>query len=182
MAELSTHDKAILNCIFNPNLPLTDCYEEELNEEIKDIGIDSLEYKQASSLELEAIQQVENGKFDEALKIFEKAVQIAPNKASLYNNRAQLYLLRGEIPVAFEDLNQAVQLSENNLLYNKTLCQALCQRGLIYRKRDDIESARSDFEKAAKLGSKFAKSQLVELNPYAALCNQMLRKVMDELK
>lgn len=35
MAELSTHDKAILNCIFNPNLPLTDCYEEELNEEIK---------------------------------------------------------------------------------------------------------------------------------------------------
>lgn len=35
MAQLSTHDKAILNCIFNPNLPLTDCYEEELSEEIK---------------------------------------------------------------------------------------------------------------------------------------------------
>ncbi|KAI4457140.1 hypothetical protein MML48_8g00008434 [Holotrichia oblita] len=179
MAQLSTHDKAILNCIFNPNLPLTDCYEEELSEEIK--GIDSPDYKQASSFEIEAIQKAENGIFDESLNLFEKAMEIAPNKASLYNNRAQLYLLKGEIPAAFEDLNRAVLLSENNL-YNKTLCQALCQRGLIYRKRDEIESARSDFEKAAKLGSKFAKSQLVELNPYAALCNQMLKKVMDELK
>lgn len=35
MDELSINDKAVLNCIFNPNLPLADCYEEELNEEIK---------------------------------------------------------------------------------------------------------------------------------------------------
>lgn len=33
MSDLSAHDKAILNCIFNPNLPLADCYQEELTEE-----------------------------------------------------------------------------------------------------------------------------------------------------
>lgn len=45
-----------------------------------------------------------------------------------------------------------------------------------------MDLARDDFARAADLGSKFAKSQLVELNPYAALCNQMLRKVMSDLK
>ena len=32
-----------------------------------------------------------------------------------------------------------------------------------------------DFRAAAALGSGFAKSKLVELNPYAAMCNAMLR-------
>lgn len=39
-----------------------------------------------------------------------------------------------------------------------------------------------DFEAAAKLGSEFAKAQLVQMNPYAALCNRMLRDVMGKLE
>ncbi|GJQ81758.1 hypothetical protein Trydic_g305 [Trypoxylus dichotomus] len=180
MADLSVHDKAILNCIFNPNLPLEDCYDENLSEEIKDVEINSPEYKHATSLEIQAVCKAESGEFNEALDIFQKAMGITPDKASLYNNRAQVYQLTGQITNAFDDLTKAIELSKDN--QNKTLCQALCQRGLIYRKWEKIELARNDYEKAAKLGSKFAKSQLIELNPYAALCNQMLRKVMDELK
>lgn len=29
MSELSTHDKAVLTAVFNPNLPLCEVYEEE---------------------------------------------------------------------------------------------------------------------------------------------------------
>lgn len=30
MMSLSDHDKAVLKCVFNPNLPLDDAYDEEL--------------------------------------------------------------------------------------------------------------------------------------------------------
>lgn len=41
MAQLSIHDRAVLNCVFNPNLPLTEAYAEELDSKItgKDIDI-----------------------------------------------------------------------------------------------------------------------------------------------
>lgn len=34
MAQLSARDKAVLNCVFNPNLPLTEAYDEELDANI----------------------------------------------------------------------------------------------------------------------------------------------------
>lgn len=37
-----------------------------------------------------------------------------------------------------------------------------------------------DFTQAAELGSNFAKQQLVLLNPYAAACNQMLSKMLNQ--
>lgn len=45
---------------------------------------------------------------------------------------------------------------------------------------NEIDEARDDFNKSAKLGSQFAKQQLVELNPYAQLCNQMVTKVLTD--
>ena len=82
---------------------------------------------------------------------------------------------------ALNDLTKAIELATKDN-QNKTLTQALCQRGLLYRKQEKNDLAKKDYEQAAKFGSQFAKSQLVEMNPYAALCNQMLMKVMDELK
>ena len=41
--------------------------------------------------------------------------------------------------------------------------------------RDD--DALTDFKAAALEGSGFAKTMLVEMNPYAAMCNAMLRNV-----
>jgi hypothetical protein len=52
----------------------------------------------------------------------------------------------------------------------------------MHKKEGHDDLARVDFEAAAKLGSHFAKMQLVELNPYAALCNQMLHDVMGRLQ
>jgi hypothetical protein len=50
------------------------------------------------------------------------------------------------------------------------------------RRKGQDDLARVDFEAAARLGSQFAKMQLIELNPYAALCNQMLLDVMGKLQ
>ena len=62
-----------------------------------------------------------------------------------------------------------------------------CQGGLTffqYRSsqegRDD--DAMADFKLAATQGSGFAKSLLVEMNPYAAMCNTMLKGVFKAMQ
>lgn len=87
----------------------------------------------------------------------------------------QIYFLSG----ALEDLDQAISLSGDT---GRTACQALVQRGLLRRLACQDDGARADFEKAAALGSEFARQQAVVLNPYAALCNKMLSEVINKLR
>ena len=82
--------------------------------------------------------------------------------------------------MALLDLSEAIALSGN--CYDLTKCQAFCQQGIIKRKLGDLEGARSDFNESAKLGSKFARQQLIELNPYTQLCNQMVTKLLADMK
>ncbi len=60
--------------------------------------------------------------------------------------------------------------------------QALTQRALLRKTEGDDEGALEDFKKAAALGSSFAKAQVIQLNPYAALCNKMLSEAFQKLK
>jgi hypothetical protein len=82
--------------------------------------------------------------------------------------------------VALIDLASAIELCNDS--HQLTKCRALCQRGIIKRKQNDIDGARDDFNESAKLGSKFARQQLIDLNPYAQLCNQMVTKLLADLK
>lgn len=80
---------------------------------------------------------------------------------------------------ALEDLDRAISLSGGR---GRTACHGLVQRGLLRRLAGQDDDAREDFEKAAELGSEFARQQAVALNPYAALCNKMLSEVMGKLR
>ena len=80
---------------------------------------------------------------------------------------------------AMNDLNTAIDLS-NGL--GKAACQAFCQRAMLFHLAGDQEEEKKNWEFAAKLGSTFAKSYLVQMNPYAALCNKMLHGVFSRLK
>ncbi|XP_060228847.1 tetratricopeptide repeat protein 36 isoform X2 [Meriones unguiculatus] len=80
---------------------------------------------------------------------------------------------------ALEDLERAVTLSGGR---GRAARQSFVQRGLLARFQGRDEDARRDFEQAARLGSLFARRQLVLLNPYAALCNRMLADMMGQLR
>jgi len=54
-------------------------------------------------------------------------------------------------------LENALRLSNNS---GRTGCRAFCQRGILRRKNKDDTGAKDDFEKAAKLGSQFARNQV----------------------
>ncbi|XP_058464038.1 tetratricopeptide repeat protein 36 homolog [Malaya genurostris] len=177
---LSEHDRQVLESIFNPSQiggeELLYNGEEELPDDLQDIAEpENSRILESKGLELEAIALTENGNLTDAIELFTKAIEIAPERPAPWNNRAQVYRYSGNESAALHDIEQALHLSKRS---GRTGCRAFCQRGILRRKHEDIDGARSDFEKAAKLGSRFARTQLIELNPYAALCNQMLREVM----
>ncbi|XP_055963634.1 tetratricopeptide repeat protein 36 isoform X2 [Sorex fumeus] len=80
---------------------------------------------------------------------------------------------------ALEDLERALALSGGR---GRAARQGFVQRGLLARLQGRDDDARRDFERAAQLGSPFARRQLVLLNPYAALCNRMLADMMGQLR
>ncbi|XP_046294608.1 tetratricopeptide repeat protein 36 isoform X2 [Marmota monax] len=77
------------------------------------------------------------------------------------------------------DLDRALALSGGR---GRAARQGFVQRGLLARLQGRDDDARRDFEQAARLGSPFARRQLVLLNPYAALCNRMLADMMGQLR
>jgi hypothetical protein len=44
------------------------------------------------------------------------------------------------------------------------------------------DAALEDFKKASCLGSDFAKAQVIALNPYAAMCNAMMREMVHKVR
>lgn len=82
--------------------------------------------------------------------------------------------------MALADLTKSIAFSNNT--HPLTKRRAFCQRGMLKRKQGDDEGARDDFNEGAKLGSQFARHQLIILNPYAQLCNQLVTKLLTDSK
>ncbi|KAG9482594.1 hypothetical protein GDO78_011330 [Eleutherodactylus coqui] len=176
-------DSAVLHAIFNPNAPFGDICEGEDNDAREEADLDSRFpadlLEAALALEQSGVKAAESGDVRTAVQKFTEAIAILPDRPSAYNNRAQALRLEGDETGALQDLNHAVELSRGAGIAGR---QALVQRGLILRLKGNDEAARSDFQRAAQLGSGFARQQLVLLNPYAALCNRMLRDMVMKLQ
>ncbi|XP_028321083.1 tetratricopeptide repeat protein 36 isoform X2 [Gouania willdenowi] len=168
----SANDRAVLQAIFNPSTPFGDVpglHQEEVPDD--DSCFDPELLKQVKELEKQGVCAAESGDLTSALQLFSQAIHILPQRGSAYNNRAQALRLQGDAAGALLDLDQALALTGST---GRTSCQALVQRGLLHRLQSRDDEARADFEKAAALGSEFARQQVVALNPYAAMCNKML--------
>ncbi|KAK2163359.1 hypothetical protein LSH36_81g06053 [Paralvinella palmiformis] len=174
--NLSVHDKTILDRIFNPNLPVSDLEEEQL-EDIEEPETESI--LKAKQFEVEGVKAAEAGDIMLALDYFNKAIEQESGRPSGYNNRAQAFRLLKNNSAAKDDLEKAVELSNGR---GKAACQAYTQLGLIHRLLENDEAAKADFQKAANLGGVFAKQMLISLNPYAALCNQMMAEMISKVK
>ncbi|NXR15252.1 TTC36 protein, partial [Semnornis frantzii] len=180
----TANDRAVLQTIFNPSTPFGDIpgldEEEEDEKDAQGEGAFAPEpLEQVRDLELQGVTAAESGDVSTALERFSEAVRLLPERASGYNNRAQALRLRGDVAGALRDLDAAIRLSRGR---GRAACQSFVQRGLIHRLQGRDEEARRDLERAARLGSAFARRQLVLLNPYSALCNQMLCEMLGRLR
>ncbi|XP_052212049.1 tetratricopeptide repeat protein 36-like [Dreissena polymorpha] len=141
--------------------------------------VETDEIKEAKRLELEGVKAAEAGQVDKALELFSQAITVAPEHPSSYNNRAQALRLKGDITGALTDLDKALELPKGQ---GKVACQAYTQRGLIKRLQEKDKEAKCNLTQASHLGGQFAKQLLLSMNPYAALCNQMLADVIGKLR
>src|SRR5271165_7087883 len=90
-----------------------------------------------------AVQSVKDGKQDEALADFNKAVELAPDKAIHYRNRAAFYALTKQWDKALEDYDTVLKLDKDDLA-------ATLNRGLAYVQLGRLKEAAPDFEKVLK--------------------------------
>merc|ERR1711874_548834 len=173
--DMSTqNDRDVLNSLLNPNLPLGEGVfdpDQQVPQSQTEADYDDENVKK---LETEGVKAAEEGDLSRALELFNEVVSLAPLRPSSYNNRAQAFRLAGRPDEALKDLNKAIELSKGE---GRAGSSALCQRGVLYRKEGRDDDALTDFKAAASEGSGFAKTMLVEMNPYAAMCNAMLRNV-----
>jgi len=130
-------------------------------------------------MEVKGVLEAEGGRLEEAVKIFDQVVLLMPDRASGYNNRAQALRLTGRNEEALDDLKKAIELSGGK---GKAGVNALCQRALLLLLQGQDEEANADLRSAAEEGHDFAKSMLVRMNPYSALCNQMWTQMMQKLR
>ncbi|KAL2720900.1 tetratricopeptide repeat protein 36 [Vespula squamosa] len=175
MEQLSELDRAILNILFDP-FQAHGSIDFSGNKDLETLHQDETDALPEDILNIvkQAISYAEFDNFDECFRLFEEALKKAPSSPSILNDRAQALRLAGRDNEALEDLHKAVKFSQGK---GKAGIQALCQRGILYRYMKEDQKAKEDFTLAAEAGSSFAKLQLVSLNPYAAMCNAMLREI-----
>ncbi|XP_022114705.1 tetratricopeptide repeat protein 36 [Pieris rapae] len=173
--NLSERDRAVLRSIFDPTATIGDVADDG-DKFMEDEEDNTPANEESKTLCIQGVKLAETGKLNEALELLSRGIEVAPNRASGYNDRAQLLRLMQRNEEAAADINQALNLTEGKRTRSRAL--ALCQRGVMLRKNGSDDEARAAFAEAAKLGSSFARKQVVELNPYAALCNKMLSQVI----
>ncbi|CAI4231374.1 unnamed protein product [Auanema sp. JU1783] len=171
------NDAAVLNAILNPMMPTDAAGGDKAIPD--DAPIDHPNIEESKKTEVLGVKEAEAGNIDKSVELFTQAIELCPVNPSAYNNRAQSFRLQNRNEDALKDLEEAIRLSNSN---GKSGCQALVQRALLHKRLGNDDAAREDFQTAADLGSSFAKMQLVALNPYAAMCNQMLAQVFNDLK
>jgi Flp pilus assembly protein TadD len=92
----------------------------------------------------EAYNLAKLGKLDEAIILFEQAIQLSPNNADIYSDRGVLYIHKKDKIAAISDFNEAVALqADYSFRYSA--------RAYAHDFFGDTEAAVQDYEKAIEL-------------------------------
>jgi tetratricopeptide (TPR) repeat protein len=107
------------------------------------------------------------GKHEEALKDFDRAIELDEKGAWVIASRGDTYRQMGKYTEALADYNQAIEIDEK-------YAKAMENRGLIYRLMERYEEALADYRRAIEL-----ESANVNANMALAACYRRLG-LMDE--
>lgn len=89
------------------------------------------------------------GRKQEALEAYTKAIELDPAYPLAYNNRGILYSDSGDLQKALEDYNKAIELNPN-------YAYAYNNRGIVYKDLKDYKKALEDYDKAIELDADYA--------------------------
>jgi tetratricopeptide (TPR) repeat protein len=152
--------------------------------------------QEAAALERQAIALAEaetpsllNSAFstllEEAIALLARAAAIAPEYPSPWNNRAQILRLLNRDEEARDCLSKALALCEAARPSGRFdhIVKAKAHAQLAWLAYKNEPAGRGDvawrhFQEAARLGCPVSGQMAVRCNPYAAMCNQMLKDAM----
>ena len=153
------------------------------------------------------LQMKEAKRYDEARKLFSKALAFNPNNVMAYNNRGAAAIGANQFAQARHDLMRALKLDPKHMLafsnltymnylegrYRKTLKQLnrliglmpgnvsyLVFRGVVKRTRGDVRGALADFATSIALNPRYHDAYLERANTYIQL--RKYRAAMRDLK
>ncbi len=91
------------------------------------------------------VEYGQQGRFDDAIAEYSKAIELDPSLAEAYSNRGDAYRALGEIQRAIADYAEAIRLNPQD-------AGAYAGRALAYTALGKDREAEDDFEKAVELG------------------------------
>ena len=85
------------------------------------------------------------GQYDQAIKDFNRAIELKPDYVEAYINRGNAYNEEGEYEQAIKDYSKAIELEPD-------AADAYYNLGVAYYKKGQYERAKEDFQRACELG------------------------------
>lgn len=139
----------VLGCKNNDNAT----GEENLDESFEEIVKDSNDFTNQSNVDgiedisdvvLFAQKQYQAGNFEEAIKLYNKAIEMDNNNnGGFFAERGRCKRELGDLDGAIEDINEALKLSQDGWIYG--------ERGVTYRKIGNKKAALEDYKKALSI-------------------------------
>ena len=111
---------------------------------IADTQIGSTNIEKAEELVEKACELRDDGKYQEAIRVFNEAIKLDPSNGDLYLLRGDVYKKWEKYDDAIRDFSEAIKLDPSN-------ADLYMARGLIYDELGDDENIIKDFSEAIKL-------------------------------
>lgn len=100
--------------------------------------------EQAKSYSQQAIRLCENEKYEEALPLFSRAIDLLPGQAPLFFNRGRAYYKLQRFQEAITDYTEAIGIEPNN-------AELYSARGLTYHQTEQQPECLADLDRAVRL-------------------------------
>jgi tetratricopeptide (TPR) repeat protein len=158
-------------------------HKEEIHKSLIALDTVTRQEENATYLYKLGVEKLEQKCFPEAIKLYDKYIQVNPRDIRAYNNRGSAYQQLGKYVQAILDFTKAIECNpecvepyvnraaclqelgklddafrdiEMALKISPDLAEAYLRRGLLYDENGDLNKASDDFTKAIKLKPKFA--------------------------
>lgn len=89
------------------------------------------------------------GEYDKAIEMYNKAIELRPTSSAIYNNRGNAYHSKGNLTKAIGDFNKAIEINPNNAV-------AYFNRGNSYDELGKIDQSIGDYSKAIEIKPDYA--------------------------
>jgi len=97
------------------------------------------------------VQYDDQGKYEQAINEFTRAIEINPGYADIYNKRGLSYYNQEKYDQALRDYNKAIEI-------NPRYTDAFNNRGIVYYQQEQYDQAISNYTKAIEINPKYAKA------------------------